>query len=119
MNGDNLNSASTPVSADKQERLEELLEKNLALTEEIHKMTKSMKHYINFQKVMSVIYFVLIILPIIAGAILLPPLLKGIVEQYQSALGGEESGLGSGFLKATNPSDIRNISPGIKELLDY
>ncbi|MFA6393612.1 MAG: hypothetical protein WCW25_01955 [Patescibacteria group bacterium] len=92
----------------KEERLEELLERNLALTEEIYKMTKSVKNYINFQKVMSVIYFLLIVVPIILSVIYLPPLLKGIFSQYESVLGGDD------FLKTVNPSDARNMSPEIR-----
>jgi len=90
----------------KEERLAELLERNLALTEEIYKMTKSVKRYINFQKVMSVIYFVLIVVPIILSVLYLPPLLKGIFSQYESVLGGDD------FIKIMNPSDLRNASPG-------
>ncbi|MFA6106580.1 MAG: hypothetical protein WC745_02790 [Patescibacteria group bacterium] len=96
----------------KEERLAELLERNLALTEEIYKMTKSVKGYVNFQKVMSVIYFLLIVVPIILSAIYLPPLLKGIFSQYGSALGGDD------FLKTVNPSDLRNVSPEIRNLLE-
>lgn len=116
MNSENSNSA-LGASAGKQEKLEELIQKNLEMTEDIYKMTKSIKGYVNFQKVMSVIYFLIIVLPIIAGLIFLPPLLEGLIGQYQSVLGGESSGFGSGILKTGNPSDIRNISPEIQKML--
>jgi hypothetical protein len=108
MNGENSN----------QEKLEELIQKNLEMTEDIYKMTKSIKSFINFQKVMSVIYFLIIVLPLIAGFIFLPPLLKNIIDQYNGALGdGGSSSLSDGLLKAGNPSDIRNISPEIQRML--
>jgi hypothetical protein len=66
---------------------------------------------------MSVIYFLLIILPIIAGLIFLPPLLGNIINQYQSVLGDGSSGLGNGLLKTGNPADIRNIAPEFKNIL--
>ncbi|MFA6171012.1 MAG: hypothetical protein WCW77_05160 [Patescibacteria group bacterium] len=108
MNGENSNN----------KQLEELMERNLQLTEEIHKMTKGIKSYINFQKVMSIIYLLIIVLPIIAGLIFLPPLLGNMIGQYQSLLGGESSNLGSDFLKAVNPSDVRNVSPQLKNIMD-
>lgn len=98
-------------------KIEELLEKNLAMTEEIYKMTRSIKRYVTFQKIMSVIYLLLIILPIIAGAIFLPPIIKDLIEQYRSIMGGEmPENFGTSLLKFGNPSDIRNLSPELQAL---
>lgn len=69
------------------QELKDLLEKNLALTEEIHDMTHKIKRYVTFQKVLSLIYFLLIVVPLVLGAIYLPPLLKGIASQYGEVLG--------------------------------
>ena len=54
------------------EEIKKILEENLKLTQEIHQMTKKIKNYINFQKVMSLIYILLIVVPIILGIIYLP-----------------------------------------------
>ncbi len=70
-----------------QRELKELLEKNLALTEEIHEMTHKIKRYITFQKVLSFIYFLLIVVPLVLGAIYLPPLIKNMVGQYSDLIG--------------------------------
>ena len=43
------------------EQIKKLLEQNLALTKEIYRMTKKIKNYVAFQKVMSVIYLLLIV----------------------------------------------------------
>lgn len=64
-----------------------LLEKNLELTQEIHEMTHAIKRYITFQKIMSFIYFLLIVVPLVLGAIFLPPILKNMLQQYESLLG--------------------------------
>lgn len=70
-----------------QRELKELLEKNLALTEEIHEMTHKIKRYITIQKVLSFIYFLLIVVPLVLSAIYLPPLIKNMVGQYGNLIG--------------------------------
>lgn len=70
-----------------EEELKKLLEKNIELTEEILKMTRSIKHFITFQKFMSFIYLLLIVVPIVLSIIYLPPLLGGVFKQYQELLG--------------------------------
>jgi hypothetical protein len=82
------------------DEIKELMEKNLALTEEIYKMTKKIKAYVNFQKVMSFIYFLLIVVPIILGIIFLPPLLSGVIKQYQDLLGSDTTGNVNDLLKS-------------------
>ncbi|PIT95586.1 hypothetical protein COT96_00370 [Candidatus Falkowbacteria bacterium CG10_big_fil_rev_8_21_14_0_10_38_22] len=76
------------------EEIKKILEENLKLTQEIHQMTKKIKNYINFQKVMSLIYILLIVVPIILGIIYLPPLLSNLLEQYRGLLGGKVHRLG-------------------------
>ncbi len=70
------------------EEIKKLLEKNLTLTEEIHKMVKSIKRYMFWQNVWSFLKILIIVVPIVIGIIYLPPLLKGVFQQYQSLLGG-------------------------------
>ncbi len=70
------------------EEIKQLLEKNLELTGEIHKMTKTIKNYVVFQRIMSLIYLLIIVIPIIIGFIYLPPILKNLFNQYQSLMGG-------------------------------
>jgi len=70
------------------EELKQLIEKNLKLTEEVRDMTKSIKNYVLFQKIMSLVYFLIIFVPIILGVIYLPPILKNLFNQYQGILGG-------------------------------
>ncbi len=102
------------------DEIKKLLQKNLELTEEIYKMSKSMKHFITFQKFMSFIYFLIIVVPIVLGIIYLPPLLGNVFKQYQELLGvGSPAGVtdllkGGGLdLKGLDLKniDLKNISP--------
>lgn len=70
-----------------EEELKKLLEKNIELTEQILKLTKSIKHFITFQKFMSFVYLLIIVVPIVLSIIYLPPLLSGFFRQYQELLG--------------------------------
>jgi len=80
-----------------EDEIKKLLEKNLELTEEVHKMVKSVKSYMLWQNIFSFLKILIIVVPIVIGIIYLPPLLKGVFQQYQSLLGGEGAGLeGSG-----------------------
>ena len=76
------------------EEIKKLLEKNLKLTGEIYKMAKSIKSFILWQRIFSALKILIIVVPIIIGIIYLPPLLKDLINQYQSilGLGGGEAG---------------------------
>lgn len=94
------------------EQIKKLLEQNLELTKEIHAMIKKIKGYINFQKFMSLIYILLIVAPIILGIIYLPPLLKGVFDQYKGLLGvqaGTANPIESLFNGNVGGLDLNNI----------
>jgi len=69
------------------EEIKKLLEQNLKLTEDIYAMTKKIKSYLAFQRLVSLFYLFIIIAPIILSIIYLPPLLNNLFDQYKSALG--------------------------------
>lgn len=73
------------------EDIKKLLEKNLEISQEILKTTKKIKTYINFQKVMSIIYFLIIVVPIVLSFIFLPPLIKQYLGPYEELLGINQS----------------------------
>ncbi len=100
------------------DNLKELLQKNMELTEEIYKMTKKIKNYITFQKIVSAFYFIIIVVPIVLSIIYLPPLLKSIFSQYQDVLGTDQNTSFNGLLKNTNSTDLKNISPSLQKLLE-
>jgi len=88
---------------DQEDELKKLLEKNIELTEEILKLTRSIKNFITFQKFMSLIYLLLIVVPIVLSIIYLPPLLSGVFKQYQEFLGIGTPAEVTDFLKDSLP----------------
>ena|SRR3989338_6941586 len=96
------------------EEIKKLLEENLKYSKEIYSMTKKIKGYITFQKVMSVIYILLIVVPLILSIIYLPPLINSVFSQYKDILGLEAGGGGSIFdvLKGSDGNiNLNNIDP--------
>lgn len=90
-----------------------LLEENLKLTKEIHQMSRKVSRYVAFQKVLSAIYLLLIIVPIIISAIYLPPLIKNIISPYQELLNG-----GGDFGRTGDTQNIENILKSAEEILN-
>lgn len=107
------------------EEIKKILEQNLKLTEEIYAMTKKIKGYLRFQRLVSLFYLFIIIAPIVLGIIYLPPLLKGVFDQYKDILGvGTGGNQLEGLLKGgagnldLNNADINKLPPQIKALLN-
>lgn len=97
----------------KDSEVKNLLEENLRLTKEIHQMSRKISRYVAFQKVLSVIYILLIIVPIIISVIYLPPLIKNIISPYQELLNG-----GNNFEKTGDAQNIENILKSAEEILN-
>ena len=74
-------------NSDEKSEIIELLEENLKVSRQILKLSQKTQRWIVLQKIKAVIYFILIIAPIILAAIYLPPILSGLLEQYQELLG--------------------------------
>lgn len=103
------------------EEIKKLLEQNLEYSKETYRLTKKIKGYITFQKVMSIIYLLLIVVPIILSIVFLPPLLKGMFNQYKDILGIEgQSGSIFDVLKGSGGNiDLNNIdSEQVKKYLN-
>ena len=75
-----------------QQTLEDLMKENLELTKELQRQMRSVRHYLLWQKIVSIFYLNIIIGPIIIVIIYLTPLLKNVVAPYQELLGGNKSG---------------------------
>ncbi|MCK4744790.1 hypothetical protein KAS41_01900 [Candidatus Parcubacteria bacterium] len=82
----NLKKTSDEKISDEKSEIIELLEENLKVSRRILKLSKKTQSWILLQKIKSVVYFILIIAPIILAAIYLPPILSGLLEQYQELL---------------------------------
>lgn len=95
------------------EDLKKLLEENLRVSQENHKMLKSIKRHFVWQKVLSIFYFIVIVGPIIIGIFYLPALIKPIMEQYQGLLSGASLGnVDASSIKITPElmNQIKNLS---------
>ena len=68
------------------EEIKEVLKKNLELTQDTHRMVKKINKFIIWQQVIGVIKILLIIVPLVAGFIYLPGLLKNALEPYKELL---------------------------------
>jgi len=68
------------------EEIKEVLKKNLELTQDTHRMVKKINKFIIWQQVIGVIKILLIIVPLVAGFIYLPGLLKNAFEPYKELL---------------------------------
>lgn len=77
-------SSAAPLSQD--DKLQAILEQNSLIQEDLAKLTKKVSHYILMARITAVIWLILIIGPIIAGIIFLPPLIKDVVTPYQDLL---------------------------------
>lgn len=94
--------------------LEEKLDKNLQWSQLIYEQNKKIKRRLNLMVWGGVVKWLMILAPIILGIIFLPPLLKTVISQYQSLLGGG-NGVGvqpsqlDQMLKSVSPSQIQEV----------
>lgn len=96
------------------EEIKKILAENLALTKEIYALTKKIKGYVTFQKVMSLVYLALIVVPIVLSIIYLPPLLKGLFDQYKDILGIQPGGSDS-IQNLLNNIEIDKLPPSVRQ----
>lgn len=82
-------------AAPQDERIEQLLQQNLAWAQENQKVLQQVKKYILLGRIMSGIYLFLIVAPMILGYFYLKPLLAG-------------------FMNTINPAGILNDLPAAK-----
>lgn len=67
--------------------LGKMVEENLKLTQEMHKMVKSIKRYIFMQQLMTVVKIIFFLAIISAGFIFLPPIVENLFNYYKEFLG--------------------------------
>ncbi len=94
-----------------------LLEENLKLTKEIHKMTKKINNFVVWSRVLGFLKILIIIAPIVLGIIYFRPILgifNTVIEPYKELLnlGGE----GGSTLDLGN-IDINQMSPELRKLI--
>lgn len=83
-----------------EEEIRHLLEENLKLTREVHQQVRKIRKYLAWQRAISMLYFMMLIAPLILAIIYLPPILRPVWEQAQPLIGALPNGSSSaGFLE--------------------
>ncbi len=67
---------------DREEKIIDLLKKNIEIAEENKKMIKKINQWIFFQKIKGWFYIFLFVVPVVFAVFYLPPLLDDIFNQY-------------------------------------
>lgn len=84
------------------DNLKNLVERNLALTEENHEAIQKIRKYIVMTQILGVIKFIVILAPIIFAIIYLPPILRDLIAPYQELMPDS--------LKQFNQIDMNNFN---------
>jgi cation transport ATPase len=74
------------LEGDQSDELISLLRENLKKNEEILKISRDVKKYMRWQNIWSITRILVIAIPLIVGAIYLPPLIKEYIQSYQTVL---------------------------------
>jgi hypothetical protein len=82
--------------------IKELLEKNLAMTEEIRGLVLTVKKHIFWQQVFGLVKLLIILVPIILGLIFLPPLIGAYLDQYKQLFDLNSAGSRLGMEKPSS-----------------
>ncbi len=64
-----------------EEEIKKLLKKNIELSKENNEMTKSIKKFVFWSRIFTVVKIVIILIPLILGIIYLPPLVKDVYKE--------------------------------------
>jgi len=72
-------------SEKKLNEIKKLLDNNLEFSKIIYKGIVKIHHYIFWQRIWGVLKIIIIIIPLIIGAIYLPPLFREIFDKWQEA----------------------------------
>lgn len=91
------------------ESLKKMLEEQKEILLAIYEQVRKTRRYILVGRVISFIYLIMIIAPIILAAIYLPPLLKNAIEPYKELLGTQNE-----IQTNLNPGTMSDILKQIK-----
>lgn len=93
------------------EELKKILEENLKLTEEIHKMTKGIKSFVLWQRIFGALKILIIVVPIILAAIFIPRLIEDVKSNPEKIISNPliEAYLGGIIDSAAQKADMNKI----------
>lgn len=93
--------------AQSQQQLPKLLQENLRISKDLQIMMRKVNHWIVWQRVWGLLKILIIVIPIILGAIYLPPLLKKISQPYQEIF--QNFGIGQPVVPSGNADGINQL----------
>ncbi len=79
--------AMTNSSSEAHTTIEQELTEQKEILLKIYEQTQKTRRYIMIGKIISFVYLLLLVVPMILAAIYLPPLLKNVIAPYQELLG--------------------------------
>ncbi|MFA7653970.1 MAG: hypothetical protein WCX97_02915 [Candidatus Magasanikbacteria bacterium] len=88
----------------------ELLEKNLKWSQIIYEQNRKINRKMLWSSMVSWLYFIIIVAPIVLAVIFLPPIVKDTYDQYRSILGKSGSVTDKEYTSATL-NQIINLLP--------
>lgn len=106
--------SSGQVAQGESEDLRELIEKNIKWTQVVYEQNRKIKNRLTLMALGSYIRLALILIPLIAAVIFLPPLLQEWFGQYSDLL--KSLGIGSEAVKNganIDPSQLQDMLQGI------
>ena len=87
------------ISSQNHEEIKKILEENRQYLKAIYRQLEKTRRYIFWGRVISVLYFVILVAPLILAIIYLPPLLEQTLAPYQELLGAGKGESNAGLLE--------------------
>ena len=100
-------SSEEAAPKDNSVNLEELLKKNIELSEEILKISKKVNNFVVWQKIFSLLKILIIFVPLILGYYYLLPYFKELQGVYSELLGLQDTA------QNVNNIDLNSLSPDL------
>ena len=82
----NTTKKNSVTSSSQEDKLQAIWEQNSLIQAELAKLTRKVSRYLLLARISAVVWLLLVLGPIIAGIIFLPPLFKDLMASYQSVL---------------------------------
>ncbi len=73
------------------EEIKKLLQENKEYLEAIYESSEKTRKYILAGRIISIVYLLLILVPLIFAVVYIPPMIKPYMEQYKSLMGSVQN----------------------------
>ncbi|MDD4606964.1 MAG: hypothetical protein PHS07_01300 [Patescibacteria group bacterium] len=96
--------------SEEKQKLEDLLEKNLQISQEIKVMTKRTRKWIVFQQIWFGLQVVVILLVIASALIYVPPFIKSLGNLYENFTKSSPSNLINSLFQENQTKNLQDLS---------